>query len=945
MSEAREVIDRLIVNTPYDPPQRHWHQTQDKRFKLVEERREAGYFITDTRYNPHKPVLLELVNKIRKRVEEWRAADYTGATAVTHGLLEYWWKIGEREYRFYFCQLEAIETLMWWVEAPASFKQGIEIPGDGGPWERLCSKMATGTGKTTVMSMIIAWQVLNALTYPDRKEFSRAIFIVTPGLTVKERLQVLYPSHPDNYYDIFNVVPTAYRDRLNQAVLLIENWHSLMPQKQPERSVKKLGSESDEAFTRRVLGRLAEHKNIVVMNDEAHHAYRIPAELKQKRISGLSKEEQEEATRWIEGLDRIHKTRRILRCFDLSATPFAPTGKKTTEETLFPWIVSDFGLNDAIEAGLVKTPRIVVRDDALPVKWKDMDYRPRLYHLYMDKDVKEDLNSKAEPHQSLPPLVQIAYTLLGADWQLTLKDWQKEGHAIPPAMLTVCNRIETSRRIEHFFLKNDCLIPELNESTQVLRVDSTLLDKAEVGEESSKKDEAYEERLKEIVEHSGLNELRKTECLGLKKEELLRAIVDNVGKPGTPGQRIQNVISVAMLSEGWDAKNVTHILGLRAFTSQLLCEQVIGRGLRRTGYDTDSDGRFVPEYVNVIGVPFTFLPMEGGDETTPTTRERKPVESLPERAEYEIRWPNVLRIEQVLNPTLVVNWSEVETLELPPEITPTALEMAPTLQGIQDVTKVTLIDLQQHMQNFRFQHLVFHASRKAYERLHSQAWKGEKHILIFQIIRIVEQFLSSDRIVIPSLFHQEELRKRALLAMTIDRTVEHICRFIRQANTQRLEPVFDRDYPIGSTAHMRTWYTSKPCHPPQKSQISQTVFDSSWEAQALYDLDHSELVEAYAKNDHLGFYVLYLFNGAVRKYLPDYLIRLRNGNMLVLEIKGQPNDESRAKRAALAQWVKAVNAKGGFGEWCEDIADHRTKGIHDILNKHGKSECLVEGLK
>ncbi len=684
------------------------------------------------------------------------------------------------------------------------------------------------------------------------------------------------------------------------------------------------------------MGRLAEHKNLIVINDEAHHAYRIPAELKEKRVAGLSKEEQEEATRWIEGLDRIHKTRRILRCFDLSATPFAPTGKKATEEALFPWIVSDFSLNDAIEAGLVKTPRVVVRDDALPVKWKGTDYRSRLYHLYMDRDVKDDLNSKAEAHQPLPELVQIAYTLLGADWQLTLKDWRNSGHTIPPALLTVCNRIETSRRVEHFFLKNDCLIPDLNDSGRVLRVDSTILDKAEVGEESTKKDQAYVQRLKEIVEQSGLSDLRKADCLGMKKEELLRAIVDNVGKPNIPGQRVQNVISVAMLSEGWDAKNVTHILGLRAFTSQLLCEQVIGRGLRRTAYETDEEGRFLPEYVNVIGVPFTFLPMEGNGEPPPPPPPKTLVESLPERAEFEIVWPNVLRIEEVLNRTLTVDWSTVEPLELKPELTPTAAEMAPTLSGIQDVTKVTLIDLQSHVDNFRFQHLVFHASRKAYERLSSASGSGEKHILIFQIIRIVERFLNSDRIVIPSLFHQEELRKRVLLAMTIDRIVEHICRFIRQGNTQRLEPVFDRDYPIGSTAHMRTWYTSKPCHPTKKSQISQAAFDNStWEAQALFDLDNCELVEAYAKNDHLGFYVLYLFNGAVRKYYPDYLIRFRNGKTLVLEIKGQPNDESRAKRAALGQWVKAVNAKGGFGLWCEDIAD-RTSKVHDILNRHGE---------
>ena len=276
-------------------------------------------------------------------------------TSVSRRLLEHWCDPDQRELPFYFCQLEAIETLIWWVEAQASYKQGIDLQGDGGLWERLCNKMATGTGKTTVMAMIITWQTLNAVTFPKRKEFSRAVFIVTPGITVKERLQVLYPGHPQNYYDEFALCPSdSLRQKVNQVELLIENWHQLMPQKPPERSVVKKGKESDEAFTRRVLGKLSTYKDLLIINDEAHHAYRVKAELK---ISKKDAEELgvdlDEATRWIEGLDRIHKTRRILRCFDLSATPFAPKGKRNSEAGLFDWILSDFGLNDAIEAGLV----------------------------------------------------------------------------------------------------------------------------------------------------------------------------------------------------------------------------------------------------------------------------------------------------------------------------------------------------------------------------------------------------------------------------------------------------------------------------------------------------------------------------------------------------------------------------------------------------------------
>lgn len=262
--------------------------------------------------------------------------------------------------------------------------------------------------------MIITWQVLNALTYPKRnKDFSRTFFIVAPGLTVKERLQVLYPGNPANYYDEFGLCPSeALRQKLNQAELLVENWHSLMPLKEPERSVVKKGRESDKAFVKRVLGKLSGYKDIAVINDEAHHAYRIPADIK---ISKKQAEEQgidlEESTRWIEGLDRIHKELRINRCFDLSATPFAPTGKTNTEQRLFDWIVSDFGLNDAIEAGLVKTPRVVVRDGAIP---DPKSLRPKLYHLYREKEVSEDLNRRgAEPHEPLPALVQQAYTLRG----------------------------------------------------------------------------------------------------------------------------------------------------------------------------------------------------------------------------------------------------------------------------------------------------------------------------------------------------------------------------------------------------------------------------------------------------------------------------------------------------------------------------------------------------
>lgn len=232
----------LIISSPFERPSHHWTRKTDHKLEFTPGRRPAGYEIFDTRNNTVRGVELELVNRIRERVDAWRLAEYPGVTTVTRQLLEHWRDPEvNRAYAFYYCQLEAIETLIWHVEAPQEFKQGIAIPGDGGAWERLCNKMATGSGKTTVMAMIITWQVLNALAYPKRnKDFSKAIFIVAPGLTVKERLQVLLPGHPENYYDQFSMCPNeSLRQKLNQVELLIENWHSLMPLKEVDRSVTR----------------------------------------------------------------------------------------------------------------------------------------------------------------------------------------------------------------------------------------------------------------------------------------------------------------------------------------------------------------------------------------------------------------------------------------------------------------------------------------------------------------------------------------------------------------------------------------------------------------------------------------------------------------------------------------------------------------------------------
>lgn len=921
----------LIINSPFVSPGKHWVDGANGKLEKRAERRPASYDVFDARNNTKRTETLDLVNTIRSRVDAWREAGWPGVTIITRKLLEHWHDNEARQLPFYFCQLEAIETLIWWVEGAEAFKQGIFIPGDGGAWERLCNKMATGAGKTTVMAMIITWQVLNALTYPKRnKDFSRTVFIVAPGLTVKERLQVLQPSE-GSYYDEFNLCPSeALRQKLNQAEVLIENWHTLMPLKDADRSVVRKGKESDEAFTRRVLGKLAAHRDIIVINDEAHHAYRKPAEVKvSKKQAAEHGIDLEEATRWIEGLDRIHATRRIQRCFDLSATPFAPTGKKSTDTALFDWIVSDFGLNDAVEAGLVKTPRVVVRDDALP---DAKTLRSKLYHIYRDPSVSEDLNrSGSKPHESLPKLVQDAYTLLGADWREYRRQWLESGHHSPPVMLTICNRTETAARIEHYFTQGDAHWPELHAPDRTLRVDSKVLEKAELGETAGA-DKDYEKKLKSIVKASNFPETRKQQLLGLKKEELLREIVDNVGKRNGAGQDLQNVISVAMLSEGWDAKNVTHIMGLRAFTSQLLCEQVVGRGLRRVSYDTDENGLFRPEYVNVFGVPLTISETGEGGEAPPPPKPATQIEVVPDRADFEIRWPNVLRIETVVKPQLTIAWYHVPILTLDPASTPISAELAPALGGATDMGKVTAIDLEQLPDDFRLQRLVFKAARKAFAQL-SHSFSGTEDYLAAQLVRIVDRFLTSDRLEIPSLFHSDSLRRRILIALNIDTVVQHLMRHITEQNTERLTPIFDEENPIGATGQMRTWYTTKPCIPASKSHISHLVGDSAWEGYAANVFESSGDVVAFAKNDHLGFQIYYMWAGSRRRFIPDFIVRLANGTLLALEIKGQDSPQNQAKRSALAEWVRAINDTGGFGRWASDVALNPSE-MHDIVARH-----------
>jgi len=960
-STTTKQIDRLIINSPYEEPQRYWSYNRESRaFTLIEgSRRPAGYVIatpgSQAFDDPGVFHELPLVNKIRPRVKEWRKAEWPGVTGITRRLLKYWYDSEERQdRRLFFCQLEAMEIVIWLIEAPASERQGIVVPGDGGSFTRLCSKMATGSGKTIVMAMVIAWQVLNKVADQQDKRFSKNVLVIAPGLTVKSRLQVLQPSSVENYYEEFNVVPAALMERLRLGRVVIHNWHKLdwetNAQITQKKGVDKRGAKSDERYVHDVLGGMANARNILVINDEAHHAWRVPMG---NKIAGISTKEAEEATKWVGGLDRIHKARGILTCYDFSATPFAPSGKKSSEEALFDWIVSDFGLNDAIESGLVKTPRVVVRDDGVP---DARTYKSKLYHIYNDPTVKDDLNRKADEYELLPTLVTNAYYLLGKDWLETAKLWKKAGHVVPPVMITVANRTETAARVKFAFDRGKIKIDELCQPERTLHIDSKVLEEAEALDEplsvtasAVEVDRASDDVTGADAGDNGVKQNSETEDGPVVKKltkkqqaELLRLTVDTVGRIGKPGEQIQNVISVGMLSEGWDAKNVTHIMGLRAFTSQLLCEQVVGRGLRRTSYDVNPVSRlFEAEYVNIFGVPFTFLPHEGGDGPPPPPPPPKTkIEPVQDKLQHAISWPNILKIEHVYEPRLHLDLSKVPVLRLNASDTVTLADLAPTVEGKPDVTKIDTIKLDDLARRFRLQKITFEAARDIYDQLKDQTdppWKGGKDALLVQLIRLVEQFLFSDNVQInPPLFNQEDLRRRLMLTLNMNQVVHHIWKAIRFENTLELKPVFDEEKPIRSTGDMRPWYTGKPCEMAERSHINFCIYDSTWESSESFHFDHSKYVTSWVKNDHLGFEVLYVFMGVTRKFRPDYIVRLTNGRVLVLEVKGRDSDQDRTKREFLAEWTKAVNAHKGFGVWVADVSFHPSD-IHGTLERWGNS--------
>ena len=922
-------VDNPIVNSPFEEPSQWWDYSEGQPV-LREGRRPAGYYlrprtrsVTGSLFE-EEFVSLDLVNEIRGRVKSWRERGYPGTSRVTQELLAYWSR-PDRERKLFFCQREAAETVIWLVEAPATERMGLEIPLDAPSEEdrakgyaglrRYGCKMATGAGKTVVMGMLAAWSVLNKVHYAQRREFSDAILVVTPNLTVKERDEVLKPSRPENIYQALDLVPRSLMEALAKGRYFVTNWHVFLPQDEPEpgeqvkgyRSVVRRGKQSDRAFASSALRELGGKEHLLVFNDEAHHAYR-PAPVAEEELEGLSaeerterKKEEEEATVWVTGLDRIQAARGLNFCFDLSATPFYLKGSGHEEGCPFPWLVSDFGLVDAVESGIVKIPRIPVDDNSgQPI--------PKYFRLWENIMQSLPLADRQTARRIAKPEAvlreaQDALATLASEWKKKLAEFERNRQPVPPALIVVCDNTKLSKLLyEHIAGngKQGKVLPELeNKPGQevTLRIDTATMEEAESRLEGETKQDVAA-RLRETVRTVGKIEWE--------------------GQGDPPGKNIRCVVSVGMLTEGWDAHNVTHILGLRAFQSQLLCEQVVGRGLRRTNYDEVGDPESV-EYVDVYGIPFEVIPVKKVSSTRPGP-EPKPstlVQTLKERSHLKIEFPRVEGFIFDVRQRIKANIEKIPKLWVDPSRAPTEViakdavgyrlgrpdRLGPGREVVQDRNPFHA--------THRLQATVFEVAAEITNRLHEDA----RRFLFPQVLDIVWEYLENRVEFVDA--PREEIYLERYKQLIIERITNAI-EPDTEAGEPPLLPIIERFRPVGSTSEV-LFRTVRPCHGTAKSHVSHVAEHSEWEHTVAYYLERSSHVISYVKNDHLDFVIPYELYGARHNYLPDYLIRLRRNDgselNLILEVKGFETEQDRQKEATARRWVRAVNHHGGFGEW------------------------------
>ena len=979
-------FDHPILNSPYEYPSRHWELDENGQptHRILDRRRQVSFISPvpkpkrqkqgqrrlgldeaarrlDT-LNQQYENLAAIIGGVRQQVNRWRTlpASQWRVTPETARLLQHW-----RHHRFssirpFFCQVEAVETAIWLTEvAPRAGRVGKgfldhleSVNNDTNPdlpLPRLALKLATGAGKTTVMAMLIAWQTINAVRRPQSNRFTRGFLVVTPGITIKDRLRVLQPNDPDSYYQGRELVPNDMLPDLRKARIIITNYHAF---KLRERMKLSKGSrsllrgrgeelttlETEGQMLQRVMPELMGLKNVLILNDEAHHCYRESlGETREKALKGDDRKEAEKNTEaarlWISGLETVSKKLGINRVMDLSATPFFLRGSGYIEGTLFPWTMCDFSLMDAIECGIVKLPRVPVADN---IPGGDM---PKFRNLWehIGKKMPKKGRGKAKPLDplSLPPELQTALEALYGHYQETFKLAEEAGIGVPPCFIVVCNNTSTSKLVYDYIsgfhrenengsktLENGRLKLFRNfdeDGTQLPRPRTLLIDseQLESGEALDKNfckmaaDEIDRFR-REIIERTG--DRRQAE--NISDQELLREVMNTVGKPGRLGDSIRCVVSVSMLTEGWDANTVSHVLGVRAFGTQLLCEQVVGRALRRQSYDLNENGLFDVEYADVLGIPFDFTakPVVASPKPPRETVHVRAVQ--PERNALEIYFPRVTgyRVE-LPEERLKAEFNEDSKLELTPDLVGPSRTRNQGIIG--EGVDLNLV----HTNQLRTSTLLFHlAKRLLYTKFRNPGEEPELY-LFGQLKRIARQwldgYLDCKGDTFPAQLMYQELADTACERIFAAITRERI-------DSRPVKAVLDPYNPVGSTAHVNfnTTKTSLWQTDPRRCHVNRVVLDSDWEAEFCRVVESHPRVKAYVKNHNLGLEVPYRLGSETRTYLPDFIVRIDDGRgdndllNLIVEIKGYRGEDAKVKKTTMeTYWVPGVNHHGDYGRW------------------------------
>jgi len=968
---ANVVIENPVLNSPFEEPKHHFvFDEEGITDEIAHTRRVSSYFIPipPPKKRGKQVVLQEswtservrandFINQVRAEVSAWRAGGYTGITPTTRELLDYWQR-DDRERRLFFCQIEAAETAIFLTEvAPSIGRQWIantlkdanarHNPG----LNRIALKMATGAGKTVVMAMLISWQVLNKLAAPQDKRFSDAFLIVTPGITIRDRLRVLLPNDLHNFYRELDIVAPDQLVRLGQAKIEIVNFHQLQRRERQEfkgvaSTTKKILSEDPDRFketppemVRRVTRSLGNKRNIIVINDEAHHCYREkPSEEAGDREGKLATDERREAEQnrdaarvWLTGLEAINAKLGVRAVYDLSATPFFLRGSGYPEGTLFPWVVSDFSLIDAIESGIVKIPRVPVADDqmvgAMPT-FRDLWLRIRTELPKKGRSAAEMVTT--DP--ILPKELEAALFSLYGNYEKSYELWEAMDpvqRGTPPVFIVVCNNTNVSKLVYDWLAGWEKRHPD--GSTVVVpgklrvfsnedhggwssRPSTLLIDSAQIDSGQGMSDEFKKVAAAEIEEFKSEYRARfpGRSADELTDEDLLREVMNTVGKKDRLGEHIKCVVSVSMLTEGWDANTVTHILGVRAFGTQLLCEQVVGRGLRRTSYEPNDDDMFEPEYAEVYGVPFSFIPTAG------TSLEPKPpkavhrIRAMEDRAALEITFPRVIGYRYLLPvERLTPRFTEESHLTISNQELPTETEVV-SIVGQADIHNLD------DLKKVRLQTVAFEIAKATLDGYLSDDEGNERPWLFPQLAAITRAWLDEYLIckgnAFPQMLLMAQLKHQA--AAKIYEAV-----VVGSDGEKRLVPIPRPYEPIGSTALVGFDSTKNIYETdPAKCHLNYVVQDSDWESNLAHTLEQMPEVLSYVKNQGLGFQIPYVFQGKQANYIPDFIIRYDDGQddplNLILEVSGENKKDKQAKAAtAQNQWVPAVNNAGAYGRW------------------------------